>query len=262
MSANLTKTLQKVWFGGHEYAVYQGKRGGKYIKQNGVTTRLKKTGGGASLFDWINPVLYESGPLDGDGLTFRIGLNINPPYVSPNGGQSLIHLLAAFNDGNQHDQHAKRILEAAKSILATADTQVYTFPNTDDTNEKTIVQQIKSQSAGTEFEQQIEQELSSIKWEDINVTLYHLTKNPYIYHILAEDYKRTGFKSTEPNPPEAPSPETYVKVVLGGKCMKKTCDRVQMGGRNAIVYEGPRGGRYIKKAGEYVSVKKAIKRLN
>lgn len=38
---------------------------------------------------------------------------------------------------------------------------------------------------------------------------------------------------------------------------KPTNQRVMVGGRNAVVYKGPRGGSYVKKGGEYVPLSKA-----
>ena len=38
----------------------------------------------------------------------------------------------------------------------------------------------------------------------------------------------------------------------GGK--RPTKQRIQMGGRSAVVYEGTRGGKYVKKGGEFVSL--------
>lgn len=40
-------------------------------------------------------------------------------------------------------------------------------------------------------------------------------------------------------------------AVIGG--------RVQLGGRNAVVYQGPRGGKYVKVGGSYVALSKAVK---
>lgn len=45
--------------------------------------------------------------------------------------------------------------------------------------------------------------------------------------------------------PQQPAP-------AGGK--RPTKQRIQMGGRSAIVYEGARGGKYVKKGGEFVSL--------
>lgn len=42
------------------------------------------------------------------------------------------------------------------------------------------------------------------------------------------------------------------------KPLQATGGRVQLGGRNAVVYEGPRGGKYIKQNGGFVPVKKAL----
>jgi len=38
--------------------------------------------------------------------------------------------------------------------------------------------------------------------------------------------------------------------------MKKSSVRIKVNGRDAVVYEGPRGGKYVKKNGEYVSLRK------
>lgn len=41
--------------------------------------------------------------------------------------------------------------------------------------------------------------------------------------------------------------------------MQKTEQKIQIGNRMAIVYEGPRGGKYVKKNGKFVSVKNIMK---
>lgn len=46
--------------------------------------------------------------------------------------------------------------------------------------------------------------------------------------------------------------------VQGGSKLTRTAARVQLGGRNAVVYQGPRGGKYVKVGGEYVPVAKAV----
>ena len=43
------------------------------------------------------------------------------------------------------------------------------------------------------------------------------------------------------------------------KSYKRTDKRVSVGGRKAVVYEGPRGGSYVRIAGKYVSIKKLAK---
>lgn len=45
-----------------------------------------------------------------------------------------------------------------------------------------------------------------------------------------------------------------------GGSFKITADRVMLGGRNAVVYNGPRGGKYVKKSGEYVKLARIIKK--
>ena len=46
--------------------------------------------------------------------------------------------------------------------------------------------------------------------------------------------------------------------LMGGQsrpsCPRATCERVQIAGRDRVVYVGPRGGRYIKSKGAYVRV--------
>lgn len=37
--------------------------------------------------------------------------------------------------------------------------------------------------------------------------------------------------------------------------MNPTEERVQLGGRKAVVYRGPRGGKYVKKGGEFMRLK-------
>lgn len=41
--------------------------------------------------------------------------------------------------------------------------------------------------------------------------------------------------------------------------MKATSEKVQIGNRKAVVYEGPRGGKYIKKDGKFVPLKNVVK---
>lgn len=40
-----------------------------------------------------------------------------------------------------------------------------------------------------------------------------------------------------------------------GKKVKKTAERVKVGCQNKVVYEGPKGGKYIKQNGGFVSLK-------
>lgn len=47
--------------------------------------------------------------------------------------------------------------------------------------------------------------------------------------------------------------------LTGGKKLARTAARVQLGGRNAVVYQGPRGGKYVKMGGSYVALSKAVK---
>lgn len=42
------------------------------------------------------------------------------------------------------------------------------------------------------------------------------------------------------------------------KNLKKTGGKVMVGGKERVVYEGPRGGRYVKKGGEFVRVGKEM----
>jgi hypothetical protein len=50
-------------------------------------------------------------------------------------------------------------------------------------------------------------------------------------------------------------------VAAGGnkKSLKKTNERMQLGGKSAVVYEGTRGGKYVKKNGKFISLKQAQK---
>ena len=45
----------------------------------------------------------------------------------------------------------------------------------------------------------------------------------------------------------------------GGSNLKKSKQRIQMGGRQLVVYKGPRGGEYIKQKGKFVSLKASVK---
>lgn len=47
--------------------------------------------------------------------------------------------------------------------------------------------------------------------------------------------------------------------VFGGKKVSKTNQRVSIGGKERVVYEGVRGGKYIKKGGELVSLSKILR---
>ena len=49
------------------------------------------------------------------------------------------------------------------------------------------------------------------------------------------------------------------KLSQGG--FTKTAERVQLGGRSAVVYKGQRGGKYVKQNNEFVSLKRAQSRI-
>ncbi len=50
----------------------------------------------------------------------------------------------------------------------------------------------------------------------------------------------------------------YNNVFSSRSNVNPTAERVQLGGRKAVVYQGPRGGKYVKTGGEYVSLSKAM----
>lgn len=59
-----------------------------------------------------------------------------------------------------------------------------------------------------------------------------------------------------------PKKNIFAKINMAGKKApkqySKTDERVQVGNRNCIVYEGKRGGKYVKYNGEFITLTAAL----
>lgn len=70
----------------------------------------------------------------------------------------------------------------------------------------------------------------------------------------------SGSVNTEPSviSPPPGTPLSGGKKKTAAKSVTPSKDRVKVGQANRVVYEGPRGGKYVKVNGEVVPLKKAV----
>ena len=74
---------------------------------------------------------------------------------------------------------------------------------------------------------------------------------PHLNKIM-EDLRKL-----QQNPQAAGGGRRLMKNKQQQACKKRTSRHVKLGNRSAVVYEGPRGGKYVKVKGEFVSLAKA-----
>jgi hypothetical protein len=79
----------------------------------------------------------------------------------------------------------------------------------------------------------------------------------------AETFVQSYFTSSSPLPNASRRPDTGTIVAVGQaggkpKC-KKTTNKMMIAGRSRVIYEGARGGRYVKMNGKFVNIKKLTK---